>query len=171
MIFDQITMENFGVYRDKQSVILSPPEDSKPIILIGGLNGTGKTTFLDALQLTLYGKYARCSTRGKLPYDEFLKRSLNWKNSASQNATLQIQFRHTIDNEENVYKVTRSWGLKKNAIDEKVSVELNGIFDNWLTENWYEHIENLLPLRISNLFFFDGEKIESLADKKQSANF
>lgn len=171
MIFDQIIMENFGVYRDRQKVILSPPEKNKPIILLGGLNGTGKTTFLDALQLALYGKFARCSSRGKLTYEEFLKRSLNWKNALSQNATLEIKFRHTIDNEENVYKVTRSWGVEKNSVSERVSVELNGQPDNWLTENWYEYIENLLPRRISNLFFFDGEKIESLADENQSAEF
>ena len=51
MILDQVTLRNFGLYAGSQTVTLTPPSQDKPIILIGGLNGGGKTTFLDALQL------------------------------------------------------------------------------------------------------------------------
>jgi DNA sulfur modification protein DndD len=46
-----------------------------PIILFGGINGGGKTTLLDALQLALYGPRARCSKRFNLSYEDFLKQS------------------------------------------------------------------------------------------------
>jgi len=57
MIIKQLTLENFGIYHGKHCIDLSV-EDGKPIILFGALNGGGKTTFLDALQLVLYGKHA-----------------------------------------------------------------------------------------------------------------
>jgi len=38
-----------------------------------------------------------------------------------------------------------------------------------LTDTWSEHVEEFIPARLSHLFFFDGEKIESLADFDSSA--
>ena len=56
MIFDEIVLHNFGVYRGRQSIQLAPPSADRPVVLFGGLNGAGKTTLLDALQLSLTRK-------------------------------------------------------------------------------------------------------------------
>ena len=77
MIFDEITFHDFGLYDGTQSVSLTPPSPNKPIVLIGGLNGGGKTTFLDALQLILFGPHAKCSSRGSLGYQEYLSRCIH----------------------------------------------------------------------------------------------
>jgi len=169
MIFDEIVLNNFGVYRDRQSVLLSPPSRKKNVVLLGGLNGAGKTTFLDALQLALYGKMARCSNRSGLAYDEFLRRSVHWATDPKEGAALEVQFRHTTDGEEHTYRINRNWSTHGNAIRERVEVERDGSIDRVLTESWGEYVESLIPLRISNLFFFDGEKIEGLADLENSA--
>ncbi|ANV89128.1 hypothetical protein AWQ22_16190 (plasmid) [Picosynechococcus sp. PCC 7117] len=62
MIFKTLILENFGPYSGRQTLDLTPTETS-PIILIGGMNGGGKTTLMDALRLVLYGQQAQCSTR------------------------------------------------------------------------------------------------------------
>ncbi|MEI8282599.1 MAG: AAA family ATPase, partial [Armatimonadota bacterium] len=54
MIFEEVVLHNFGAFRERQSVNLAPIP-GKPIILFGALNGSGKTTFLEAMQLALYG--------------------------------------------------------------------------------------------------------------------
>jgi len=41
---------------------------------------------------------------------------------------------------------------------------VDGCYDPVLTEHWQERVETFLPVRLSKLFFFDGERIESLAD-------
>ena len=76
MIFKELTIKNFGIYQGNHIVDLSV-KNGKPIILFGGLNGGGKTTFLDALQLVLYGKHAKCSNRGQLSYGAYLSKAKN----------------------------------------------------------------------------------------------
>ena len=50
MIFDSLTLENFGAYAGPQQMSLSP-SIGKPVVLVGGMNGGGKTTLLDAVQI------------------------------------------------------------------------------------------------------------------------
>jgi DNA sulfur modification protein DndD len=168
MIFDEILIKNFGVYRDTQCVSLAPPSPEKPVILFGGLNGVGKTTLLDALQLVLYGKSARCSNRGSLPYDEYLRRSIHRTADPKDGASLEVQFYHTSDGRKHTYRINRSWSFNGNGVRENVEVARDGVLDRVLTESWTEYVESFIPLRISNLFFFDGEKIEGLADLENS---
>ena len=75
MIFDEVILKDFGVYGGKQSAILTP-EENCPIVLFGGLNGGGKTTLLDAVQLAFYGPNARTSNRRKLAYKDYLARTI-----------------------------------------------------------------------------------------------
>ena len=52
MILRQITLENFGLYRDKNTLDVAPRargRDARPVILIGGKNGAGKTTTIRML--------------------------------------------------------------------------------------------------------------------------
>jgi DNA sulfur modification protein DndD len=44
-----------------------------------------------------------------------------------------------------------------------MEVHHNGAFDPALTDTWAQRIETLLPLGLSNLFFFDGEQVRALA--------
>jgi DNA sulfur modification protein DndD len=76
MILQHLTVRNFCLFRGKQALNLAPARKNgarRPIVLIGGMNGGGKTTLFDAIQLALYGSRARCSKRSQLSYDDFLK--------------------------------------------------------------------------------------------------
>ena len=52
--------------------------------------------------------------------------------------------------------------------DSKIEVIRDGHRDKRLEEGWDEYVEQLLPAGIAPLFFFDGEKIEQLADPTTS---
>ncbi len=164
MIIDSIDIENFGVYLGKQTVLLTPPSQNKPIILFGGQNGRGKTTLLNALQLGLYGKLASCSNRGKLGYEEYLKRSIHSSADPAQGASITISFRYFTNGREIKHKIIRSWLSNGKGTKEGLEVFKNDKFDRVLTDQWVEFFREFLPPKLSNLFFFDGEKIESFAD-------
>lgn len=170
MTLDKLVLENFGAFRGKHTIKLTPPSRKRPIVLFGGLNGAGKTTVLDALQLALYGKRARCSNRGNNSYDDFLRDSMNRHADPAGGARIELCFHHVNDGREQAYRVVRSWHANGNGMKEAVDVEVDGTHDDIVSESWPEYAEEFIPSRLSHLFFFDGEKIEALADLSSAAD-
>ncbi|MFJ4858844.1 DNA sulfur modification protein DndD [Streptomyces sp. NPDC088730] len=184
MLLRKITLEEFGAYRGKQSLDLTVKKN-KPIILIGGLNGCGKTTLLDAIQLVLYGPRARCSSRGNKSYETFLRESINRQHDPTRGASITLEFTVTVDAKEHYYKVDRSWHTSGKSLKEFLTVQVDENYGDkgqatrraqaelkysrHLSEGWADHVEDLLPLEVASLSFFDGEKIESLADPERAA--
>ncbi len=173
MIFLELVLENFGPYYGRQVINLQPNNDDNPhpIILVGGMNGGGKTTFMDAIRLALYGHRAQCSTRGNLSYHDFLNQCVNTHKSPTEKTRIELAFEH-IENDKPVrYRVVRTW--ENNPKDGKDHLGILDIRENdeWLDEGlvniWDEYIENLLPLGISNLFLFDGEQVKELAEQEE----
>ncbi|MBW4675532.1 MAG: DNA sulfur modification protein DndD [Desmonostoc geniculatum HA4340-LM1] len=187
MIFLELVLQNFGPYIGKQVINLNPKideENSRPIILLGGMNGGGKTTLMDAIRLALYGARAQCSTRGNLSYSDFLNQCVNSKAESAvlgspqkeqlskridpvADTRIELLFEHIENDKPIKYRVVRSW--TKNPKDGKDTLGILGDSDTWpdaLVNIWDEYIENLLPLGISNLFLFDGEQVKELAEQE-----
>lgn len=169
MIIDEIVLHNFGIYCGRQAFSLTPRTNKKSITLLGGLNGDGKTTVLDAMLLALYGKLAPCSNRGQLSYTDFLRRCIHRGVSQSDGAAVEVEFRHVTEGREYTYRVHRSWRSTGKGMREHIEVLRDNRTNQLLTERWAEHVEQLLPVRIANLFFFDGEKITAYTDPDTSA--
>lgn len=168
MILDEITLHNFGLYNGRQSITLTPASQDKPVILFGGLNGGGKTTLLDALQLCLFGAHAKTSTRGSLAYPEYLARCIH-RGSESTEAGIRISFRHTVDGQEECYVIDRSWRLTNGSCKERLEVLKNGQLDPALADNWASQVDDFIPANIAHLFLFDGEQIERYASQQDSS--
>jgi DNA sulfur modification protein DndD len=169
MIFTELVMHNFGIYRGRHTVDLTPHSREKPILLFGGLNGGGKTTFLDAMKLALYGKLADCSNRKDLSYDQFLAAAINRYCPPKEGAALELEFLSNQGGVESRFRVKRYWKKNQKTVSEKVEVIQDRAFNPVLSKHWAQYVDEFIPQDIANLFFFDGEKIESLADKSTSA--
>lgn len=168
MILDDITLYNFGLYSGRQTISLTPASPSKPVILLGGLNGGGKTTFLDALQLCLFGAHARISNRGPLAYGEYLRRSIH-RGADTAEASIEVSFRHTNEGHEDSYRVLRSWQLENGGCKDVLTIWRNDVMDIGLAENWPTQVEDFIPPNIAHLFLFDGEQIEGYASYDHSS--
>jgi DNA sulfur modification protein DndD len=169
MIFEEVVLHNFGAFRERQSVNLTPVP-GKPIILFGALNGSGKTTFLEAMQLALYGKSAHPTSRGRLGYHDYLARSINRYATPSEGAGIEFAFRHRREGRDESIRIVRTWKSTGKGIKESFEILRNNETDLVSTERWAEFVEDFIPNQIADLFFFDGEKIEGLADPTQSAS-
>jgi len=162
MIIDSIVIENFGAYGGRQEAELTP-KDGKPIILFGGMNGGGKTTLLDAVQLAFYGPKARLSNRGQFGYKEYLRESIHRGSDMGEGSSITLRFRRIMQGETRHFELQRYWREGVKGIEETVRVLCDGLLDDVFTEHWDEAIEAYLPSGIAHLFFFDGEQIKELA--------
>ena len=159
MKIKKLIMHNFGVYASTNILEL---KGNKPIVLIGGMNGRGKTTILEAILLGLYGSNSFAFTESKyMTYGQYLKSYVN-KADGTLETYVEIEFSMDAADEE-VYCVRRDWAGKGQRVREKILVKKNGEENRFLTENWTMFVENILPSVLSNFFFFDGEKIAELA--------
>lgn len=168
MILDRIIIENFGAYAEKQEALLTP-ESRKPVILFGGMNGGGKTTLLDSIQLVLYGPKARLSNRGRMGYRSYLAESIHRGSDPIEGASITLQFHRIVEGITRHFEIQRSWRETDKGISESVQVSQDGEPHESLTKNWDETIDSWLPAGISHLFFFDGEQIKDLADGNHAA--
>ena len=167
MLLDELNIYNFGIYKGEHSIDLQP-RTGRPIILFGGLNGGGKTTLLDALQLVLYGRHAKTSNRGRMAYEDYLRETIN-RYALKKEAMLELYFWYHHEGQRAKYRVTREWKVSGKSIREQLLVQVNGAEDQFLSEHWENKVNEFIPANISDLFFFDGEKIETLADARKSA--
>jgi DNA sulfur modification protein DndD len=168
MFIDTIALHNFGVFRGRQEAVLTPPARNKPIVLFGGLNGGGKTTLLEGLQLALYGRHAPSAKQNGMAYEEYLRRSIHRQVSPGEGASVELSFRSNEDGEQRSYRVRRSWAAPNGRVHEHLEVFVDGQHDAALSETWMEQVERFIPMRLAHLFLFDGERVESLADSEKS---
>ena len=161
MYFTKVELHNFGIYKGHHEMCLSNQIENRNVTLIGGLNGRGKTTFLDAILLALYGKQAlKYIQENARSYERLLSEHIN-KHATDDLTYVAV----SLCLEDGTHlRVCRNWKIKGKKVDESISVQKNGTIDKYLGDSWSYYIEEILPFGIARFFFFDNEKITQLAD-------
>lgn len=160
MIIKCLKLHNFGVYAGDNEFVF---KGEKPIVLIGGMNGRGKTTFLEAILLALYGSnsFAYIESDYKT-YTQYLRSYVN-RDAIDNLCWIELQFDIQAGDGIENYRIVREWEGFSKRINEELLVYKDGEYSEFLTSNWSMFVENILPSALSNLFIFDGEKIAELA--------
>lgn len=174
MIIKKVQLEDFRIYKGQNELDFFPHPE-KNVFIISGENGFGKTTFLTALVWCLYGKLI-------VDVDEKYKREIyeaggykryaasNLNRSASEvrkysvSITLSEIFIPSIPCQE--VQITRTFDLEKKEDQVEILVDGN---PNELTKEVGSEIfihDFILPKEVAKFFFFDAEKIVSLAEMK-----
>lgn len=171
MILTELELHNFGVYRGLHRIVLTP-QSGRSIVLFGGLNGAGKTTLLEAVLLALYGKRTFATKREGLPYQDYLRRCIHQAVPPSEGASVRLRFKLRVAGQLRTIRVSRVWQEARSGIREVLEVHEGEpgreTPSTHLASRWEEHVESVVPHGVAPLFFFDGDRIEELADLANS---
>ena len=179
MRISSIKLKNFRIYKGL-NVISFLPFSNGNINIIAGKNGYGKTTLLTALLWTFYGKLMgqvenkyRQEIKYSGGYDSYLESLLNRDlntsiDSPNKMFSVEIQLQDIAIPAlpcESI-SIKRSYNLYSK--EEKLSILIDGIENELTKEVGYDLFINdfILPREIAKFFFFDAEKIVSLAEAK-----
>ncbi|UYG03536.1 DNA sulfur modification protein DndD [Halomonas sp. LR3S48] len=176
MILNTLKLGNFRVFRGDHEIDLTPegPSGQKPIILFGGLNGAGKTSILTAVRLTLFGRRILGTKVSSEEYYRYLADCIHKPNGAEHapnSAYVRLKFNDSRGGQHHDYDVVRSWFRDTSgAITENLQITRDEeVLSNLSHEQSQSFLNDLIPLGIADLFFFDGEKIAELAESKGNA--
>ncbi|MFT8523332.1 DNA sulfur modification protein DndD [Gluconobacter oxydans] len=182
MWISEIDLVCFKSYQ-KQEFYFPEPKEGRNIVLIGGLNGYGKTSILEALYLCLYGKDAMSHlARAGLQLDDargypsFLEKAFNGEAKREGAETMMVR---VIVNrsKSKAIEITRKWYFRSNGAwieDEATARDINrGVPQSPRTDGKNGFLlselidEFFVPAHIAPFFFFDGEEVKRLADQNR----
>ena len=179
MRITRVKFKNFKPYCGEVSVDLTPDKE-KNIILVGGENGRGKTSFLIGVVWCLYGKTIKqvdqiFKEEVGSTYGRFLDSSLNWeaKKKGVESFSIEIDltnisFSSTGEEDKKAdIKLIRDYNVK--TAKETFTVLVDGEEMSLLStddEKTYFVNQYLVPLEIAKFVFFDAEKIAEIASLK-----
>ena len=162
MIINNIKLNNIGPYIDDNSFEFNHEDKGKRIVLIGGKNGAGKTTFFNAIKACLYGCIAYGFESNNTRYYEIIRKLINANELLNKNGYASIEIDITFDDGmyNNEYLFKRSWVIKGKRIVEQFELYKN---DDLLSETEKSDFESfflhIIPPNLFKFYFFDGEKI------------
>ena len=171
MILKSLSLNDFGVFSGRHDIDLAPRTkygNKRPIVLFGGLNGAGKTTTLTAVRLALYGRQSMGRSISNIAYHQQLveyihkpRKSIVAPNSAAVELDFTYGKHGTVDD----FKVVRSWQESGKKTVEHLEIYKNEeLLEGLSSEQLQSFLNELIPIGVADLFFFDGEKIADLAE-------
>ena len=169
MRINKLVITDFGPYRGRNEIDLTSNGHS-PIVLFGGKNGAGKTTLFDGIGFCLHGKSSLGRRTARKDYEQAIRSKLHeYPDGRADSAAVRLEFEYTQMGEVDHYSVERSWRNRGKSIVEDLEVRRNGQVPSELNEDqWQDFLKELVPPGVSQLFFFDGEKIQELASAVES---
>jgi DNA sulfur modification protein DndD len=171
MLIELLKIDDFGTYQGRQTFDLAPRikyGNKRPIILFGGLNGSGKTTFLNAVRLALYGRQGLATPLTQREYAAALSGLIH--SSPNQlvrpnRAAVELVFTHARLGQTVRYKILREWIQKGSTVEEGLRIFVDQSSAPFLVDEQAQaFLSQLIPFGISQFFFFDGEQIAALAN-------
>ena len=168
----QLRLCNFRQFHgESPSINLEPMSSARNVVLFHGINGSGKTAILNAFTWVLYGDFPRKS-EGRIVN----KRATREGDGKLVKAWVEVSFRHGHHTYEIRRTVVARFDRMSGEWDEDRGGEVT-IMSNDMTgsQGWRredgalvgEIVGRILPEDLYGYFFFDGERIERIVQKRK----
>ena len=173
MKIKKITLFNVGPYSGINEFDIDCADKSKNIVLIGGKNGAGKTTFFTSLRTCLYGHKAYGYENTNQHYFDEIYKLVNDNEKEKDEGVARVELNLLFDDgmDNNEYQIVREWKINNRKMTEDYHIYLNNneLFGDDLVdfENYLLHI---IPPNLFKFYFFDGEKIGEFFLKSNQDN-
>ena len=168
MLIKKLELENFRQYIGSQTIEFSTDRDKNVTVLIG-VNTSGKTTLVRAFEWVLYGTNE---------FDDKVLLNKNVAENMQVGETKAVKGELTIEHEsetgetityvierKQIYTCTGT-SVRANVSEAKISyLQPDGQTKTKLDTDFYMNVERILPRRLSNYFFFGGERVGNIATK------
>lgn len=183
MIFERITIQNLFSYFGEHTFEIPQASENKPVVLIAGRNGFGKTSFINSVKLLFLGTADQMINDAQVgrrltPKTYLLGVDRIWQgvfNSEARESQKSI-YGVKIDwlEEKGRVSVHRFWRITDDDIASHLKITTDfeedglgarGIIDDM--EEAEEFLQRRLPRDIVSFFFYDGEKVQHLAEAQQ----
>lgn len=178
LLFKKIVFTNYKTFYGHQEINFYIPsevreEKQKNIILLGGLNGSGKTTILKAILYVLFGK------RG-ISEQEYIRLFSNVINNtffdeggrdcsviltleSDQKEEWQLRVKWTFDNHKRLISENREISVRKPGQRHSQTAWVENI------EAFNRIIDKIIPYHAAPFFIFDGEEIKEIILRQNSS--
>ena len=161
MKIKRITLYNIGPYTNENTFNFTI-DKIRNIVLIGGKNGAGKTTFFKAIKTCLYGcKVWGFDAPGK-EYYSIINGLVNFKTAYDNSTKAFIELELVFDDGKHIdtYVLHREWKKVKMTLSEFFHIRKNGeLILGTEEEDFINYLLSVIPPDMFNFYFFDGESI------------
>jgi len=163
MRIKSLILYNYKNFYKKNEFDLSPSKyRNHNMVLIGGVNGTGKTTILEAFNVCLYGRKYNGRFTSRNSYNKFLTSIKNRDSikNGDKNYYVELNIELNDSYQKSILNIKRQWTVDDFNITESFFIKPLEIIPE---EYWEDYIISIIPPFISEYFFFDGEKVKELS--------
>ncbi len=177
MIFKELKVTDFRAFSGEHVFDLEPRKrlgESRPIVLFGGLNGSGKTTTLLAIRVAIHGRQSLGQGTSTAQYHAFLTSCVHKNPQAvieGRSSSISLSLKHAHRGVVTEYKIDRAWSVASSGqLSESLSLTKAGEpLDELNYDQCQSFLNELIPPGVADLFLFDGEKIADLAEDTNGA--
>lgn len=158
---------NFKSFYGRCSIDLRPRE-GRPLVLIGGENGRGKTSLHEAINYTLYSVQDELPQVATKPdYVRAVTERLNRRalDEGESEFWVGVSLEVTEGGRTRNVHAQRRWEFDRarRSVDDQLTLQIDGRPTEF-PEYEQDYLRSLVPPRIAPFFFFDGERIQEFAE-------
>lgn len=161
-----LELENFRQFEGRQTIEFATGGDEGNVTLIYGANGAGKTTLLNAFTWAFYGTLS-----ADVEQQDRLFTDAVWeKTQIGETVTCGVTL--LFDHDGTQYRLRRSINTRKSSPRQQfrhADVDLTGTGEDgtWREiPSFSDTLDLILPERLAQFFFFNGERIEHLVQRE-----